>query len=466
MALLMNTTEIESALVNFERTYPELCERLLLPERTCENRSCHALRIGKNYDPDDTRRPAVLIIGGVHAREWGGPDIIVNFVGDVLRAYSHGKGLQYGDKIISANEIKAILETITVFAFPCVNPDGVEFSHTATFMWRKNRNPARFNGDPDSIGVDINRNYDFLWDYKTCFHPQAWQDSSLASDDPLKETFHGDRPFSEPETRNVKWLMDNIPNLTVFLDLHSVAGDVLFSWGNDQNQSFDPSQTFTNRAYDGKRGLRDDSYGEYISTADLHTASSIATAIRNAIGAARGRPYTAVQAFGLGYPTSGASDDYAFSRHIVHPSLPRILAFTLEFNFKSDGKKPFLVTKDPAVLHNTMIDVIPGLLALCLEAPAALLRVAPVDRAVSGLQVVHQKGEAGEIWLGGADAKIQAPDPYRSLFANQVWHLMNAYEAIASMPGTAGEIAREGILSAMQRLAAEERKGGPGSNNK
>src|SRR5262249_7789039 len=150
---------------------------------------------------------------------------------------------------------------------------------------------------------------------------------------------------------------------TVFLDLHSYGGDVLYSWGNDQNQSVDPSQTFANRSYDGKRGLKDDAYSEYISAADLQTASSIATAIRNAINAARGRPYTALQAFCLGYPTSGASDDYAFSRHIVDPSLRRILAFTLEFNFQSDGRKPFLVPKDPAVLHNTMIDVIPGLVA-------------------------------------------------------------------------------------------------------
>jgi len=459
----LNTTEIESALVNFETSYPTMCQRVALPEQTHEGRTCHALRIAKDYDP---QRPAVLILGGVHAREWGGPDIVVNFAGDVLRAYANGKGLQYGRKIFSANEIKTIVETITVLVFPCVNPDGVQFSHTETHMWRKNRNRAHFNGNPDSIGVDINRNYDFLWDYRTCFHPQAWI-RSLASDNPVIETFHGDRPFSEPETRNVKWLMDNIPRLTLFLDLHSYTGDVLYSWGNDQNQSINPSQTFTNRACDGKRGLKDDAYREYINAADHNTVACIASATSNAMVAARGRPYTAVQAFGL-YATSGASDDYAFSRHIVNPGLPKIFAFTLEFNFESDASNPsdvFFVTEDPAVLDNTMIDVIPGLVALCLEAPAALLRIAPVDRAVSGLQVVGQKPEAGEIWVGGADARIQTipqpRDPYRSLFANHVWHLMNAYEAVASIPGTAGEIAREGVLSAIQRLAAEEKKGEP-----
>ena len=60
---------------------------------------------------------------------------------------------------------------------------------------------------PKKIGVDINRNYDFMWDFKKFFHRAAWTDS-LASDNPAIETFHGPEPFSEPETRNVRWLMD------------------------------------------------------------------------------------------------------------------------------------------------------------------------------------------------------------------------------------------------------------------
>ena len=74
----MNTTEIDSALVNFQATYPDLCQRIELPEKTSEGRTCHALRIAKNHSRD---KLAVLIIGGVHAREWGGPDIVVNFAG-------------------------------------------------------------------------------------------------------------------------------------------------------------------------------------------------------------------------------------------------------------------------------------------------------------------------------------------------------------------------------------------------
>ena len=76
MAKIMNTTEIESALTNFGTVYPDLCQRIELPEHTHEGRTCHALRIAKSFDRS---KPAALVIGGVHAREWGGPDIVANF---------------------------------------------------------------------------------------------------------------------------------------------------------------------------------------------------------------------------------------------------------------------------------------------------------------------------------------------------------------------------------------------------
>jgi len=228
MALIMNTTEIVSALAYYEKTYPRLCQRIVLPEKTFEKRTCYALRIARSRGRN---KPAVLIIAGVHAREWGGPDIVINFAGDVLRANHNRKGLQYLKKSFSVRDIKTIIEDRTIFIFPCVNPDGVEFSHNKQHLWRKNRNPTYSKGDPRRIGVDINRNYDFLWNFKKYFHPAAWT-SSLASDNPAIETYHGPKPFSEPETRNVRWLIDK-SRPVLFLDLHSYDGDVLYTWGND-----------------------------------------------------------------------------------------------------------------------------------------------------------------------------------------------------------------------------------------
>jgi murein tripeptide amidase MpaA len=454
MAVLMNVTEIESALVFIESTYPSLCTRVALPEKTFENRTCHALVLGqKTFLP----RPATLIIGGVHAREWGGPDIVVNFAIDLLKAYTASKGLTYLQKSFSAAEIKLIVEKSTVVVFPCVNPDGVNFSQNDTGLWRKNRNPASSGGVPGNIGVDINRNYDFVWDYKKHFHSGAWA-ASLASDRPEVETFHGTSPFSEPETRNVKWLMDQHPATRLFLDLHSFTGDVLYNWGDDESQTSEPDKNFLNPAYDGKRGLPGDVYGEYIDAQDLQQISGIAQFVSDAMKAVRGRPYSASPAVGL-YPTAGASDDYAFSRHLADANLGKVFGFTLEFNFASDAtspQSPFHVTADPAVLDKTMQDVIPGLIALCLKGSEFKLPL--IDRDYVDLRhIVYVNPATGEIWYIDSHGKIvkkpPPPPPYREAISVEIWKLLNAFEAIRDVPGRGGDIARKGLMDAVARIA-------------
>jgi murein tripeptide amidase MpaA len=436
MAKVMNTTEIESALTFFARTYGSVCKRLTLPEKTHEGRTSHALSIGKNVTKET---PSVLIIGGVHAREWGGPDIVINFAADLLRAYKAGKGLKYLNKSFSDGDIKQIVETTNVVVFPCVNPDGVEFSHTKTHLWRKNRNPASATPHrPDTIGVDINRNYDFLWDYKKYFHPLAAQETSIASDDPAEETFHGTKPFSEPETRNVKWLMEQLPKMALFMDVHSFSGDVLYTWGADEDQSTDPTQNFANSAFDLKRGRIGDNYKEYINPADMKVATDVAQAVSDAMKAVRGQPYKPLQAVGL-YPTAGTSDDYCFSRHILDPNLPKTFSYTIEFNFGEDSST-FLATGDPTVLDETIRDVVPGLIALCLALPKA------GPHALAGTLAA----------LPGVPQAAAQATSYQTGLARNVSQLLAAYEAVASLGGASGEAARQGILKGIQQAASAD----------
>ena len=78
--------------------------------------------------------------------------------------------------------------------FPQANPDGRHHSMTVDPMWRKNRRPAEPGspsctvGGGDGPGVDINRNYDFLWDFPTKFSPQA---PVMTSTDPCSEIYRG-----------------------------------------------------------------------------------------------------------------------------------------------------------------------------------------------------------------------------------------------------------------------------------
>jgi murein tripeptide amidase MpaA len=158
----LNVQEVESALIALAQSYSGLSELITLPIRTYEARTCHALRIGKK---PKTECDNILFTGGVHAREWGSCEMCILFASDLLEAYVTGTGLQYGGKIFSKDQIRTVIENLNVIIFPDVNPDGRNYSQTKVPLWRKNRNPT--------AGVDINRNYDFLWDFPNLFSPSS-----------------------------------------------------------------------------------------------------------------------------------------------------------------------------------------------------------------------------------------------------------------------------------------------------
>jgi hypothetical protein len=234
-------------------------------------------------------------------------------------------------------------------------------------MWRKNRNPASSGGQASKIGVDPNRNYDFLWDFNTAFAPGAQAGGTLASTIPSSDIFHGTAPFSEAETKNVSWLFDQFPRIRWFMDIHSYGGDILHSWGDDTNQSSSLSKNFTNPAWNGQRGLPGDAYEEYINACDLAKAAAAGNAMSTAIAGVRGETYAVAQAFflpswGSTYPTSGASDDWSFSRYFTDPTKRKVFAYTLEFNRAST----FFPTW--AEMQNLILDVDAGLVRFCVGA--------------------------------------------------------------------------------------------------
>src|SRR5262249_48086715 len=146
--------------------------------------------------------------------------------------------------------------------------------------WRKNRRPAR-NDFSQCPGVDLNRNYDFLWDFPSHFSPSA---QVVTSTRPCSDYYNGESAFSEPETRNVRWLADQFPNTRFFVDMHSSGKKILYRWANDDDESVDPSMNFMNPAYDSARG-EDGPYKEYIPASDLATLVSLANALRDGIKA-------------------------------------------------------------------------------------------------------------------------------------------------------------------------------------
>lgn len=358
----LNVDEVETALtVATSAPYDSFTQLVPLPEQTWEGRQCNAVRIANG---SDAGRPGIYFLGGVHAREWGSPDILVNFIEKLEDAYLNGTGVTIGPKTYSAAEIKSLVDDLDIIVFPQANPDGRHHSMTADPNWRKNRRTAAPNsGSGACVGVDINRNFDLLWDFQTLFAPTS---TVSCSANPCEyEVYHGDAPFSEPETRNAKWIHDHFPNIGYFIDLHSFGEDILFSWGTDDNQTTDPGMNFMNAAYNDVRGILDhppgqaghEAYREYIPSEDLAPRVDLANAFSAGIQAVRGTSYAVIQSVGL-YPTAGASDDYSYSRHFVDASKRNVMAYTLEWG--TSFHPPY------SEMQNVIDEITSGLIAFCL----------------------------------------------------------------------------------------------------
>jgi len=204
--------------------------------------------------------------------------------------------------------------------------------------------------------VDINRNFDFLWDFPSHFSPEALVASSTA---PNERTYTGPAAFSEPETRNVKWILDNFHTIQFFVDIHSYGECILHSWGDDDNQSTRPQMNFLNPQFNRVRGLESRRYKEFIVANDLSLSRQLANCVHDAIQAVRGKDYAVQTAFRFA-PSSGASDDYCYSRHIVGNNgkkkiISHVIEWGDEFCPRYSGMKKIIK------------EVTAGLLALCLR---------------------------------------------------------------------------------------------------
>jgi murein tripeptide amidase MpaA len=164
--------------------------------------------------------------------------------------------------------------------------------------------------------VDINRNYDFLW--------SSGIGSSLL---PQDDTYRGPAPLSEPETRNVDWLLRQSA-AGAYMDIHGPSGSLLYTWGDAPDQSVNPAMNFQNPLWDGNRS---GPYGEYLSASDKAYIQSLGSRVTGGVNSVRGGSYDAEPSYSDLYPTTATSDDYAFSRHFVDATQNKTWAYTFEY---------------------------------------------------------------------------------------------------------------------------------------
>lgn len=349
MSGYLTTSQIEATIAYLAARFSSFCTLVSLPEPSVEGRTIHALRIRGGT----ANRRGVALLGGVHARELINPDLLCSWVIKLCHAYSNGTGITFGPTTYQPGTVRLLVESLDLFVVPLVNPDGRVFVQAAETqrMWRKNR--ATNPGQP-CRGVDLNRNYDFLF-----------SSGIGTSASPCQDIFRGPTAFSEPETRNVRWLLNTHPHIVGLVDVHSYSELILHPWGDDDNQTTNPAQNFT--VPDPNRGKPNDGlYREYIPAADLEWYVRTCNRMRTAIAAVRGRLYTVQQSVGL-YPTSGTGDDYAYSRSFVDPALHTVLSITIETSAKPVGSDYLGAFQPPyAEAQQVIVENGPALVEFCL----------------------------------------------------------------------------------------------------
>lgn len=324
---------------------------------------------------DPNRPRGVLLTSGFQGRERGGPDSLVYFLSDLLHAHKNKKGLAYGQVTFSHEQIEAVVRE-GVMAIPMVNPDGIVWDQRHNNCWGNNRNGS---------GVNIDRNFDIVWDYKRYFSKDAME---VASDLPTHELYHGTEPFSEAESRNVKWVIENNPGIGYFVSAgpQSTPG-VDGRWDIDTTSSNDSSMNWRNKFYDGKRGLlhsTEGSYGEYMAPEDQRHVLKLRLDIETHMMAASGRrfyqggrrnPLGALhQFFRAHLSASGTATDWAYSRHIVNTTATKVFSFRMRFGQTEDeayaiakeGGCPFYPTSEQ--YKNSLAEAAAGYMRFLLSA--------------------------------------------------------------------------------------------------
>ncbi|XP_069671105.1 carboxypeptidase B-like [Periplaneta americana] len=213
--------------------------------------------IGKSYEGRDMivikissggsgSRPAILIDGGIHAREWIAPAMALYIINQLVENNAANSDLT---------------DAVDWYILPVLNPDGYEYSFTSDRMWRKTRSPTSISSCP---GVDGNRNFGFHWM------------EVGASDYPCYEDYGGEEAFSEIETQNLRdFALSNKDQIKLYLTFHSYGGYLLYPWGytSDLPSDWRTLQDLAEQADDAHVAAGGESYSIGTSTNVLYAAA-------------------------------------------------------------------------------------------------------------------------------------------------------------------------------------------------
>jgi hypothetical protein len=187
--------------------FPAICKKYVFGY-SVQNRQCAALKISDNVDVDENEAE-VMFDGGIHGDEIGGPENIIRFARDLC--------INYGTDPVITN----LIDNREIWLYLMDNPDG-------------RYNMSRYNAN----GVDLNRDWGYMWD--------QWGGSPGA--------------FSQVESRALRECMYN-NQFVVHTSYHSGTEIISYPWSYRPNAT--PDQSHINQLAGVYSSVSGYSYLEY-----------------------------------------------------------------------------------------------------------------------------------------------------------------------------------------------------------
>ena len=208
--------EIVENLDELFQDYPNLVAEKISIGQSLEGRDIWAIKMSDNPNIDEDEAE-VLYTGLHHARE---PMSYMN-----LFYYMNWLVENYGIDQMATD----ILDNRELWFVPALNPDGLVYNQQIApnggGMQRKNGRET-CNGGVD--GVDLNRNYSFMWGL----------DDTGSSPNGCDETYRGTGPFSEPETSAISAFVEQ-HDFPIALNYHSYSNLLIYPFGYSYNNPMD-----------------------------------------------------------------------------------------------------------------------------------------------------------------------------------------------------------------------------------
>lgn len=295
--------------IDYMRTlYPELITVKESIGQSLEGREMWMVKISDNPEEMEDE-PEVLYTGLHHAREPESMHQLIFYMWYLLENYD------------SNEYIQMLVDNVQMYFIPCVNPDGYVYNEQTNpnggGMWRKNKADNDGNGSFNEYydGVDINRNYGYMWGY----------DNNGSSPYMGDETYRGPSAFSEPETQNMRDFAE-MHEFKLAQNWHTYSNLLLYSWG--YTPTFCPDNDIMN------------AYAAMMTLDNGYTYGPSNTTI---------------------YETNGDANDWFYGEQ---ETKPKVFSYTGEIGGYGDGFWPSIDRIIPLAQENMLVNLLTAAFSL------------------------------------------------------------------------------------------------------